>query len=152
MYDLYKGSNRSLAFREQRRGGVNTLFFQFPSSGNYRMMWYSSADEMKTHEGIGEFGFRVETPEEIPEEPPGGAAVFLPEIEALKPGAKVEIRVSPGKWKYIALITGNAWQYLRTDEGGGYVTGAVLNRGAYYLAASETESGFYETLAGFTVK
>jgi len=114
------------------------------------------------YEGIGELGFNVSIPAQgsaqgsaqSREGIPGGARILFPEQRELSRNTQTELSVMPGKWKFIALIQGNNnWRYFTEDEEGVYRLSTRLETGGiWYLAASETECGVYETLALFTVK
>jgi transglutaminase-like putative cysteine protease len=155
MFNLFnknKTSQRN-SFYGRMDNGKYTLTFHFSASGTYRMWMYSSLSRTGTYTGIGEFGFLVEIPKEEPDIIPGEAEVLYPEGRTVNKNTRTEFKIKPGKWKHIALIKGNSWQYLSPDEEGLYAaTANIQSSGIYYIAASETETGVYETLAAFQVK
>jgi hypothetical protein len=156
LFSLFSGSGSGRVnnvLNYSNNSGKHTITFSFHRSGDYRLMFYSSPTGVGTHNGIGEFGFRVQIPEVIWGEIPADAVLLSPETQNLIRNTQTEFKVKPGKWNYITLIQGTNWHYLTLDENGVYsIIFTPSLTGQVYLAASETEYGVYETLAVFNVR
>ena len=156
MFNIYNqsgGSRLTNILSSSVRNGVNTVQFSFQRAGNYFIWIYSSANPRATHDGIAQLGFSVEIPDVTWGSIPGDAELISPESQSLTRNTHVEFKLSPGKWKYITLINGTNWRYLTPDEDGIFTLNYyVPSSGTVYLAGSETESGFYETLAVFNIR